>query len=116
MEENLKKALAEMLVLALLCQRARYAPEMADAIRQESGGAVSITFPYAILYRMIAQGYIEELPKRIAPDGRRRQYYGITPAGRTYLRDSWQIYKAFTAGVDLLVSRVCTPEERGETR
>ncbi len=99
MEENLKKALSELLVLALLHQRERYALEISDAMEQYSGGAVSITFPYAILYRMIDQGYIAELPKRIAPDGRRRQYYGITDAGRAYFRQNWKIYQEFTAGV-----------------
>ena len=50
MEENLKKALSEMLVLALLHERDYYALEMAPAIAERSNGAISITFPYAILY------------------------------------------------------------------
>lgn len=112
MEENLKKALSELLVLALLHQRDYYAPELTAAINRYSGGAISISFPYAILYRMIEQGYIAELPKRVAPDGRRRQYFGITEAGRAYFRENWGIYRAFTAGVDRLVAAVCPPEER----
>ena len=63
---------------------------------------------------MIDGGYIEEKPKRVAPDGRRRQYYGVTQAGRAYFREIWRTYKTFTAGVDHLVNAVCTPEERGE--
>ena len=62
MEENLKKALSELLVLALLHQREYYALELAPAMAEHSGGAITITFPYAILYRMIEQGYIQELP------------------------------------------------------
>ncbi len=111
MEENLKKALVEMLVLALLHQREHYASELTQALTEYSGGAVNISFPYAILYRMIEQGYIQELPKRKAPDGRRRQYYGITMAGRQYFREKWSIYKAFTAGVGRLVDAVCPIEE-----
>jgi len=111
MEENLKKALSEMLVLALLHQRDRHAPELTAAISEYSGGAISISFPYAILYRMIDQGYIAELPKRIAPDGRRRQYFGITEAGKQYFREIWDVYRAFTSGVDQLVGTVCPPEE-----
>lgn len=114
MEENLKKALSELLVLALLHERDYHAPELTAAITERSGGAISITFPYAILYRMIDGGYIEEKPKRVAPDGRRRQYYGVTQAGRAYFREIWRTYKTFTAGVDHLVNAVCTPEERGE--
>lgn len=110
MEENLKKALVEMLVLALLHQRAYHAPELTQALAEYSGGAVNISFPYAVLYRMIEQGYIQELPKRKAPDGRRRQYYGITAAGRRYFQENWSVYKAFTAGVDRLVDAVCPQE------
>ena len=114
MEENLKKALVEMLVLALLHRRAHHAPELSQALAEHSGGAVNISFPYAILYRMIEQGYIQELPKRKAPDGRRRQYYGITLAGRRYFQENWNIYKTFTAGVDRLVESVCHGEEQEE--
>lgn len=106
-EENLKKALTEMLVLALLHEREYYAPELTQALAERSGGAVNISFPYAVLYRMIDQGYIQELPKRKAPDGRRRQYFGITDAGRRFFKDTWDVYKAFTASVDRLVHAVC---------
>ena len=112
-EENLKKALVEMLVLALLYEREYHAPELTQALTDRSGGAVNISFPYAVLYRMIEQGYILELPKRKAPDGRRRQYYAISDAGRQYFREGWAIYKAFTAGVDRLVDAAC-PEVRQE--
>ena len=113
-EENLKKALVEMLVLALLHEREYYALELTQVLTDRSGGAVNIAFPYAILYRMIDQGYIQELPKRQAPDGRRRQYFGITDAGRRFFMESWDVYKKFTAGVDLLVSAVCPQEKRKE--
>ena len=107
----MKKALSEMLVLALLHERDYYALEMAPAIAERSNGAISITFPYAILYRMIDQQYIQEMPKRIAPDGRRRQYFRITEMGRDYFQQIWTVYKTFTAGVDQLVTSVQTAEE-----
>ena len=92
-EENLKKALVEMLMLALLHERAYYAPELNQALAERSGGAVNVSFPYAALYRMIEQGYIQEMPKRKAPDGRRRQYYGITDTGRQFFKETWSVYK-----------------------
>lgn len=113
MEENLKKALVEMLVLALLHRRAYYASELTQALAEDSGGTVNVSFPYAVLYRMIEQGYIQELPKRKAPDGRRRQYYGITLAGRRYFQENWNVYKAFTAGVERLVEAVGPWETQG---
>ena len=115
MEENLKKALVEMLVLALLHQREYYAPELTQALTEFSGGAVNVSFPYAVLYRMIEQGYIQELPKRKAPDGRRRQYYGITLTGRQYFQENWNVYKAFTSGVDRLVEAVVPNEKQEDT-
>lgn len=114
MEENLKKALSEMLVLALLHERDYYALELSPAIAARSNGAIAITFPYAILYRMIEQQYIQELPKRIAPDGRRRQYFGITKTGRDYFQQVWNIYKVFTSGVEQLVTSVLPSEEGGD--
>lgn len=115
MEENLKKALCEMLVLALLHQRDHHAPELTDIITDYSDGAVNISFPYAILYRMIDHGYIQELPKRIAPDGRRRQYFGITEEGRAYFRQQRAAYESFIVGVDRLLSIVCPDEEKKDT-
>lgn len=113
MEENLKKALSELMVLALLHERDHYALELAPAILEYSGGTISITFPYAILYRMIEQQYIQELPKRIAPDGRRRQYFGITEAGRGYFQQIWTAYQTFISGVDRLVARAVSTGEGG---
>lgn len=110
-EDNLKKALAELLVLALLHHRDYYALELNAALSKYSGGAINLTFPYAILYRMIDQGYILELPRRKAPDGRRRQYFGITDAGRQYFQEIWAAYRIFTSGVDQLVSAVFSEGE-----
>ena len=111
MEENLKKALLELLVLALLYERDNHVPELTAAIAERSGGTISIVFPHAILYRMIDQRYIQELPKRRAPDGRRRQYFGITEAGRTYFREILGIYRNFTGGVDRLINGIFPSEE-----
>lgn len=116
MEENLKKALSELLVLALLYERDHHAPELTAAILERSGGVISLTFPYAILYRMIEQGNIQELPKRIAPDGRRRQYFGITEAGRAYFLEILTVYQTFTAGVDRLVDGIFPGEGKGEPK
>lgn len=116
MEENLKKALSEMLVLALLHERDYYALELAPAIEERSNGAIAITFPYSILYRMIEQEYVQELPKRIAPDGRRRQYFGITETGRDYFRQIWATYQSFISGVNQLVSNVLETRGGGVTK
>ena len=102
-EENLKKALTEMLLLYLLSQREYYIGELTDTLKVKSAGALSIVFPYSALYRLQQAEYITETTKRNAPDGRRRQYYAITDAGRTYLRQLLQTYGKFIGGVDAVL-------------
>ena len=67
-----------MLVLTLLSREDMHAPQITQALETDSGGTLSIVFPYSVLYRLINNGYILEAYKKIAPDGRRRQYYQIT--------------------------------------
>ncbi|MCD7838577.1 MAG: PadR family transcriptional regulator [Clostridiales bacterium] len=99
LEENLKKALTELLVLYLLSRREYYIGELTDALKEKSGGTLTIVFPYAAIYRMSRAEYITESKKRVAPDGRWRQYYKITPEGRAYLRELLETYDRFITGV-----------------
>lgn len=99
LEENLKKATTELLILHLLSQREYYIGELSTALHEKSGGALAIVFPYAAIYRLQEAGYIAELPRRIAPDGRRRQFFTITTEGSAYLTQLRDIYAAFTEGV-----------------
>lgn len=104
MEENLKKAVTEMLLLALLGREDMYAGQLMSALEEDSGGALSIVFPYAALYRLIDNKYICEAYKKIAPDGRRRQYYQITDAGRAYLGELQGVYRRVIGGVDRILA------------
>lgn len=99
LEENLKKALTELLILHLLHQREYYIGELTADIEKRSLGALSIVFPYGVIYRMTKAAYITESKKRTAPDGRLRQYYKITDAGQAYLNELMETYRRFTAGV-----------------
>lgn len=99
LEENLKKALTEMIVLFLLSQKDCYIGELSSQIEKDSNGVLSIVFPYSAIYRLQQSGSIVELEKRIAPDGRRRQYYRITNAGQDRLEQLLSGYKRFSLGV-----------------
>lgn len=99
LEENLKKALTELLILHLLSRKDYYIGELTATLKEKSHGALTIVFPYGAIYRLQQSGFIRESEKRNAPDGRRRQYYQITEAGRDYLRQLLQIYTAFSQGV-----------------
>ena len=104
LEENLKKALTELLILRLLSDRDYYIGELTATLSQKSGGALTIVFPYGAIYRLQRSGYICEIEKRNAPDGRRRQYYRITESGNTYLDQLIGIYIAFSKGVEAVLT------------
>lgn len=99
LEDNFKKTVAELLVLHLLSEQECYIGELANMIRTRSHGLLSIVFPYAAIYRLLEHGYIVEVKKRIAPDGRRRQYYKITDTGLVYLNTLKETYERMTHGV-----------------
>jgi len=99
LEENLKKAMTEVLLLHLLSQKDCYIGELTESIKKSSGGALHIVFPYGAIYRLQQAGYVSEKEKRNAPDGRRRQYFCITQAGQVYLRTLLDIYDRFTKGI-----------------
>lgn len=99
LEDNLKKALTEVLVLHLLSAKDCYIGELTAAIHDKSHGALTIVFPYSAIYRLEQSGYLTESGKRNAPDGRRRQYYRITDTGRAYLGQLKEIYARFSNGV-----------------
>lgn len=105
LEENLKKALTELILLHLLSKRPAYIGELTAQMQEKSGGALSIVFPYGAIYRMEKAGYIRELEKRIAPDGRRRQYFTITGPGKVYLDQLLSVYARFTKGVHNLLDK-----------
>lgn len=100
MEESLKKGVSEMLVLFLLAQGEKYVGEMTELLYRRSGGRLDISFPYAIIYRLLDARYIQLADKRPAPDGRRRQYYRISPEGRTYLNELLATFRRFMGGVE----------------
>lgn len=104
LEENLKKATTELLILCLLAQREYYIGELSSVLKEKSGGVLNIVFPYAAIYRLQKAGYITELPRRIAPDGRRRQYFGITPLGFDHLVQLKNVYVAFSNGVANIIN------------
>lgn len=105
LEENLKKALTEMLVLRLLSEREYYIGELGDTLKERSGGALCIVFPYAAIYRMEEYGYIYESGKRIGPDGRRRQYIAITDEGRVYVNRLIKAYAVVSKGVQEVLEK-----------
>ncbi len=104
LEDNLKKALTELLVLHLLSERDYFIGELTSTLNDRSNGALNIVFPYGAIYRLQQSKYIAESEKRTAPDGRRRQYFSITEAGINYLNQLHSLYSTFICGVDAVLA------------
>ena len=109
MEDNLKRAVTEMLVLNLLDQQDMHASQIMQSLEEGSKRGLTLVSPYMLFYRLIENGYIWEAYKKISDDGRRRQYYQITMEGRRHLADLIAVYRRVIEGVELLLG------ERGKT-
>ncbi|MDY3014467.1 MAG: PadR family transcriptional regulator [Evtepia sp.] len=103
-EENLKKALTELLILFLFSEKEHYIGELSPLLEARSHGALSVVFPYAAIYRITRAGYLKESEKKTAPDGRLRQYYTITPEGRAHLSALLETYECFFLGINHILS------------
>lgn len=103
LEDNLKRAVTEMLVLSLLNQEDMHAAQIMQSLEERSEGALTLVSPYMLFYRLIESGYILEAYKKVSPDGRRRQYYQITAEGRHYLTDLIAVYRRIIGGIELLL-------------
>ena len=101
--ENLKRTITELCVLYLLSKKSSYIGEITDELSRRSSGFLNLVCPYGLIYRLIEFEYIEELKKKRAPDGRRRQYYEITDKGRVYLGELIACYRTFLAAMDTVL-------------
>jgi PadR family transcriptional regulator PadR len=82
----LQKSSAEMIVLALLEQRARHGYELAKLIETRSQGRLEfhVASLYPLLYRLEAKGWV--IGRWVEkPNERRRRFYKITPQGKRVL-------------------------------
>jgi PadR family transcriptional regulator len=98
LNRELKKGSAEILILALIEDRARHGYEIAKLIDQRSRGQLRfhVASLYPTLYRLEGRGLLvgRWLEK---PGVRRRRYYRITAAGRKVLaaqRGAWETFFA----------------------
>ena len=102
MQDAMKKAITEMLVLFMLRQKPMYPYEMMQEIARLTGGALTFNTLYLAVYRLQDHGYIIEAEKRIV-GGRARAYLNITPAGQSYLAELRGQYTRLTGAVNDLL-------------
>ena len=90
---ELKRGSAELMILAVLEERARHGYEIARLIDDRSGGVLRfhVASLYPMLYRMERRGWIDGTWVEKAGQ-RRRRYYKLTAEGQTVLasqRTNW---------------------------
>ncbi|MGN1419361.1 MAG: PadR family transcriptional regulator [Acutalibacteraceae bacterium] len=101
--ENMKKAVTEMMLLALLNKQDMHIFEILEKLETYSQGAYKISYPYAAIYRLIDNGYICENGKKI-DCGRRRQFFHITDKGRQYYFSMKSDYDLLIKGINNIFS------------
>jgi len=102
---ELKKGSTEMLILALLEDRARHGYEIGKLIESRSGG--QLTFALATLYptllRLEGRGWIKGRWVE-KPNQRERCFYRLTPEGRRVLAEQQRTWRAYVLAVDMVLS------------
>lgn len=94
LEREWMRGTAPLAVLTLLDRREMYGYELVESLERDSGGVLTMgqSTVYPLLYSLEGRGLVKAV-WRLAPQGRRRKYYQITPPGRTWLesqRSQWK--------------------------
>ena len=98
-DRELKRGSAEMMILALVEDRARHGYEILKLLEERSQGLLKfhIGSVYPILYRLEKRAWI----RAEAEDGpRRRRSYRITPEGRRVLKKQRGTWQELVAAID----------------
>ena len=80
-----------------------HSAQITQTLEERADESLNLSFPYALLYRLIECGYIREAYKKTAPDGRRRQYFQITDEGRDHLSVLLATYRRFSENMERLL-------------
>ena len=101
LDRELKRGSTEMLILALVEERARHGYEIAKLIEARSDGVLQfhVASLYPLLYRLEKRALIQGRWVEKAGQ-RRRRFYKITPAGHKVLVEQRRTWKDFFAALD----------------
>lgn len=105
---QLLKGVLDMLLLALIAERPRYGYEMVQALSRRGLELVSEGSIYPVLGRLEKAGLIEGYFEP-SPQGPRRKYYRLRPAGREALRRWAGEWRRFAAGVTAVLQELDGP-------
>ena len=106
MQDMLKKATTEMLVLFMLRQRPNYIYQLTQEIERLTDKQLKFNTLYLAVYRLEANGHIYISEKR-AEGSHLRVYYAITPQGEEY----YQSLKATFVSCTGIIAHLLALEE-----
>jgi DNA-binding PadR family transcriptional regulator len=97
LDKDLVAAMATPLVLTILADGRSYGYAIMGRVRELSDGEIQWTdgMLYPLLHRLERLGYVRAEWDR-SPQGRRRRYYQITPAGTAQLAEQRRQWTAAT--------------------
>src|SRR5262245_59407743 len=100
-EKEVKRGSTEMLILALIEERARHGYEIAKLIEARSEGVLQfhVASLYPLLYRLEKRGLIKGRWVEKAGE-RRRRFYSLTPEGKKALTEQRQTWADFFSALD----------------
>jgi transcriptional regulator len=100
-DRELKKGSTELLILALVEERARHGYEISKLIEARSDGVLKLNVAslYPLLYRLERRGLLEGRWVEKAGQ-RRRRYYRLTADGRRRLRDRRSTWRSFVEAMN----------------
>lgn len=106
-DKELKKGNAELLILALLEEKARHGYEIGKLIAERSEGVLRfhVASLYPLLYRLERRGWVKG--EWEPAGGRRRRYYRLTAGGRKTLSEQRARWRAFSGAVNRIVEVRC---------
>jgi transcriptional regulator len=107
LDRELKKGSAELLILALLEEKARHGYEIGKLIDERSEGVVRfhIASLYPLLYRLERRGWVKG--EWEPAGGRRRRFYRLTASGRKTLASQRARWREFSGAMDRIVEVRC---------
>jgi transcriptional regulator len=107
LDRELKKGSAELLILALLDEKARHGYEIGKLIDARSEGVVRfhVASLYPLLYRLERRGWVKG--EWEPAGGRRRRFYRLTASGRKTLARQRTRWREFSGAMNRIVEVRC---------
>jgi PadR family transcriptional regulator PadR len=104
-ETQLRKGLAELVVLAVVGKEEAYGYLVVERLRKLEGISLSESTVYPILTRLSREGVLA-VRAEVSPSGPTRRYYRLTPEGRRRLEELRQSWRTLSTSLNQMLEGV----------